>query len=228
MSKRKFPHIILTQLNYLKENFPIESKRVKASDCLLRFEDKIEESDFYFQINSYNFNNNEFQYLITYHPTNENTLNGKTRSLNFASLETNFKNWGNVLKLFNETEYFNDDPTTTYYTKEFYDEYQLIEEDADINPFDIRRQILIDNYLENSLKFLEKYEDINNEDLSEVKNEALELRKNLTNLSKNAVVLKLAKFWAISRQKGLPILKEIFFELAKDIVKELGKKMIGL
>jgi hypothetical protein len=229
MSKRKFPLIILTQLNHLKENYPTESKRVKAVNSLLRFEDKNEDSDFYFQINSYTFNvNNEFQYSATYEPTSENVLTKKTRNLNFEGLESTLKNWGNILKLFNDTEHFDDDGTIKHYTKEFFDEYQLIEEDANINPFDLRRQILIDNYLANSVKYLENYEEINHIDLTEEKNEAIELRKSLTALTKNEVILRLSKFWALSRKKGLPILKEIFFELAKEIINEIGKKMIGL
>jgi len=229
MSKRKFPLIILNQLNHLKENYPSESKRVKAVNSLLRFEDKNEDSDFYFEINSYAYYvTSGFQYSVTYKPTNENNLDQNNARLNFEKLDSTFKNWGNVLRLFNETEYFDDDPTVTHYTKEFYDEYQLIEEDANINPFDLRRQILIDNYLANSVKYLQNYEEINHIDLTEEKNEAIELRKSLTTLTKNEVILRLSKFWALSRKKGLPILKEIFFELAKEIINEIGKKMIGL
>jgi len=229
MKKKDYPHIILTQLNHFKSTFPPECKIVKAQDCLIRYEDKEEESEFYFQIHSFSLNNSEFQYLISFKPTNQNTLAGITRTLNFAGVEASLQNWGNIIKLFNETDFFDEDPITNFYTKEFFNEYKLLDEDADKNPFDIRRQLIINHYLENSIKFIEKYERLNPEvDLTEPKRIAIELQENLTEYNQNQVILKLSEFWAITRKKGLSILKEIFFELAKEVIKEIGKKMIGI
>jgi hypothetical protein len=228
MKKKEIPYSILQQMNEFKTTFPGVSKIVEAKDCLLRYEDSDDESDFFFQINSFAAKDGGYSYSITYKPTNEDLLVERTKNVNFPQATTLLENWGNVIKKFNETDFFIDDPITAFYTQEFYAEYKIIDEDADISPFEIKRQILIDLYLENSIKFLENYEAQNGVDLTESKNIALELKNELTDLTKNQVMLRLSRFWAVTRKKGLPILQKVFFELAKEILKEFGKKMLGL
>jgi len=148
----------------------------------------------------------------------------------YISVIDQIKQWSSIIQAYNEIPFFReDDKMVSKYTEEFFEEYKILEDGADKEPFDLEKQVLIDKYLESSILFLEQYEQENEDvDLTDAKNEAQQLKKNLTNLSKNQVVKGLAKFWAKCRKKGLPILKEVFFELAKEIVKELGKKMIGL
>ena len=57
---------------------------------------------------------------------------------------------------------------------------------------------------------------------------AISLNSRVTELTKNEVMFRLSNFWAETRRKGLPIFKDIFLELAKELVNEFGKKMIGL
>lgn len=227
--KKKYPLEILRQLNTYKKNVPAESKFVKPEKGYIRYEDIDSESDFYFQINSYGQNQSGFFYNVEYKPTSANKLGKREGSFKYSDLNQRIKDWSNVLKQFNETEYFDDDPITTNYTKEFFEEYKILEDGADEEPFDLKRQILIDKYLDSSIKFLEKYEDKNPDtDLSGTKEEAKNLKEHLTELSKNQVVKRLSKFWALCRKNGLPILKKVFFELAKELITEFGKKMIGM
>lgn len=229
MKKKDYPLAILQQLNHFKSIYPKECKVVKLPDCLIRYEDIDTESEFYFEITSFAFHNSDFVYSISYKPSSGNSLTRKDRVLNFSEVEKTLYNWGNLIKEFNEIEFFNDDPITEFYTKEFYDEYKILEDDADVKPFAIKQQILINSYLDSSIKLLDKYEKRNPDvDLSEPKNIAIKLKGNLTELTKNQVILKLSQFWALTRKKGLPILKEIFFELAKELLNEFGKKMLGI
>ena len=88
--------------------------------------------------------------------------------------------------------------------------------------------MLIDAYLEKCLSFVEDYEKANNIDLSDLKQTALELKEIQTKLTKNQVIRKLAKLWAIARDKGLPVLKVILFEYGKHFVFDLiNRKLLG-
>jgi len=210
--KKKYPLEILRQLNNYKKNIPAESKFVKPEKGYIRYEDVDSESDFYFQINSYGQNQSGFFYNVEYKPTSANKLGKREGSFKYSELNQRIKDWSNVLKQFNETEYFDDDPITTNYTKEFFEEYKILEDGADEEPFDLKRQILIDKYLDSSIKFLEKYEDKNPDtDLSETKEEANNLKEHLTELSKNQVVKRLSKFWALCRKKRTADFKEGIF-----------------
>lgn len=229
MNKKDYPLVILQQLFELKRKYPSESKIVKADNSLLRFEDKDALSNFYFQINSFGKNNQGFYYSVSYKPASANELEKADRNLSHPDLLKRIDNWSETIQKFNKTDYFASDPLIDSYAKEYFDEYRIIEEDADIKPFDLRRQIIIDSYLNESIKYLESYEkEIPDIDLSEPIEIATELKNTQFELTKNQVIKRLSIFWAVTRKKGLPILKQVFFELAKELMKEFGKKMIGL
>ena len=86
MRKKDLPLTILNQMNEFKKNFPEVSRIVKAENCLIRYEDQDQESDFFFQINSFDKSANEFVYSITYKPTSENATGERSRSLNFTGV----------------------------------------------------------------------------------------------------------------------------------------------
>lgn len=227
--KKKYPLLILKQLNHLKKNPPAIAKLVKPLDGLIRYNDLDIESDFHFKINSFSENQSGFYYSVSYKPQNGNKLVEYKASLKFADVVAHIKNWANVIKDFNETEFFEDDQITANYTSEFFEEYRLVDDGADVEPFDLRRQLLIDKYLDSSIKYLENYEEKNDgADLSEPIEQAKNVKSTLTDLSKNDVIKGLSKFWALCRKEGIPILKKVFFELAKEFVKEIGKGMIGM
>lgn len=103
-----------------------------------------------------------------------------------------------------------------------------MDDDADVVPFDLPRQILIDNYLDEVIMRLVSYEEENDENLEELKAVAVELKNTLTQSTKNQVVRKLSVLWAMAREKGISIFKEIFVELAKEVIIAMGKKILGL
>lgn len=228
-NKKDFPISVHQNLNQLRSEFPRNFKSASPNSPLMVFKDTDENSKFYFQVTSYEKSNNDFYYKIAYRPINADNLDAQALSLKFEDLHRRLKTWKSVIELYDQTQHFFYDPIVESYTKEYFDEYQILEDDADINPFDIKRQLLIDNYLENSVKFLQKFQKKDNEiNLDEPIQLAISLRNSLTTLTKNEVIKKLSQFWAVSRKKGLPIIKEIFFELAKELIKEWGKKMLGL
>ena len=228
MKKKDYPLDILKQLNELKKNYP-DVSRIEKSNGLLKYCDIDDNSDFYYEIKGFLKRNHNFYYSVNYKPVSANNLDIANRELKYKDLVSHIKNWSDTVKNFNETEYFDEDPIISSYTKEFFSEYKILEDDADNIPFDFKRQIIIEQYLLNSIKYLKKTEEKNPEfELSEPIELADELNRQLTSLSKNQVIQKLSKFWAVTRKKGLPLIKEVFFELAKELIKEFGKKMIGM
>jgi hypothetical protein len=231
MKKKETPLIILNQMNEFKKGFPHLSKIVKADSCLIRYEDKDPESEFFFQINSFNKSTSgEFMYSISYKPTSENVTEARNRTLNFAGVGNSLNAWGEILKKYENTDFFlDDDPIIASYTEEFFNEYKIVEEDANYKPFNLKSQLLINAYLIKSIQYIENIKDESTKlELNKAKEIAKNLNEHITELTKNEVMLKLSKFWAETRKKGLPIFKEIFMELAKEVLKEIGKKMIGL
>lgn len=232
MRKKDIPLTILTQMNEFKSSFPHLSRIVKADNCLIRYEDKDSESNFFFQINSFTKSPNsaEFIYSISFKPTSENNTAERSINLNFPGVSKYLNIWGQILKQYESTDFFiDDDPIISSYTEEFFNEYKIIEDDANYKPFELKSQILISSYLEKSILYIDNIQDENTKiELNNAKEIALNLNQTITELTKNEVMLKLSRFWAETRKKGLPIFKEIFLEFAKEVVKEIGKKMLGL
>lgn len=231
MKKKDIPLTILNQMNEFKKGFPHLSKMVKADNCLIRYEDKDSESDFFFQINSFTKGTSgEFIYSISYKPTSESVTEERNRSLNFTGVNNSLNAWGEILKKYEHTDFFIDeDPIIASYTEEFFNEYKIVEEDADYKPFELRKQIIISAYLDKSIQYIDNIKDENTKlELHKAKEIATNLNQTITELTKNEVMLRLSRFWAETRKKGLPIFKEIFLELAKEVVKEIGKKMLGI
>ncbi|WP_157802127.1 hypothetical protein [Flavobacterium sp. 1] len=230
MNKKDFPLQIHTDLNSLKTKFFKNFKEANTSSPLLRFEDLDESSSFYFEINSFKDVSSKgvFQYTVTYKPINQNKLEETSVSLNFSDLYHRLESWLNVIQSYDVTPHFGNNPILENYIEENYTEYEILDDDADIVSFDLRRQILIDNYLEKVIMYFISYEESNGENLEELKVVAVELKNTLTQSTKNQVVRKLSVLWAMARQKGIPILKEIFVELAKEVIIAIGKKAMNL
>ncbi len=229
MNKKDFPLIIHQELNQLRKAYSKYFKSANSNNPLMRFEDNDQTSDFFFLIDSFKISNyGEFIYDIKYKPITENNLNDTHKACKFADVEKHLNNWVHVIQKFDETQHFNYDPIVDSYIKEYFDEYKLLDDDADIEPFNIKQQLLIDEYLDKSIKFLETYEAENGKNLDEPKSIAIELRSKLTQLTKNEVIKQLSKLWAESRKKGIPILKEILYEFAKDVIIGMGKELLGL
>ena len=228
MNKKEYPLKIHKDLNTLKEKFSEYHKFSSASNPMLKFEDTDESSGFYFQINNFQVHNSEFYYEIISKPISENDLGTINKLSKFTELDKEIQAWIEIIEKFDNTPHYNNDPIIESYIEEYYAEYKLLDEDAEIAPFDLKRQLLIDKYLEDAIIFIEAYEEKNSENLAEPKEIAINLKKDLTNLTKNQVIKGLSKLWAVSRKKGLPVLKEIFFELAKELIIGFGKKLLGL
>lgn len=229
MNKKDYPYQILQQLNSLKKEYPKNCSLTKVKNALIRYDDKDEQSKFFFQINSFTKNQSGFYYSVSFKPRTADLLEDTNSNLKYHDLVKKIKEWSSIIEKFDTTDFFEEDPITSTYEKEYFEEYKILDEDADRKPFDIKQQLLIDKYLEESVRFLDKYEKKNPDfDLTEPKELATSLKSELTSLTKNEVIKKLSGFWAVSRKKGLPILKEVFFKLAKEIINGLGKDLLGM
>lgn len=97
--------------------------------------------------------------------------------------------------------------------EELYDEFELIDEDADSTQYDTRTQLYINAFLNNSIKLIEARKNNTNEnEVNEIVNEIEEIKKTQTKLSKRKVVKNLA--WVIARLKQFSI--DVFYDIMKD------------
>ncbi len=167
---------------------------------------------------------NGVQYRIAYKPRGRNTTDEAETLANETDLKVLFDKWTELIKSYEKATLY-DDPILTKYKDDFYSEFKIIEPGADEQPFDLKKQLLLDEYLEDSLSKISKMkEGVAESELSkynDLEAEVTEIRNNLTIESKNKVVNRLARFWAKAQKIGLPVLKELFLKISVELAKRL-------
>lgn len=206
----------------LKSNIYI----TKNENSLALFKDKDENSDFYFDIIRVNPNSSSLAYEIRFCPRDSNDVRSFHTAVTIDTIKRYLDNWLTIIDEYNSVENIFEDPILSEYRKQFETKFEIIDEDADYAPFDLDKQLYIDNYLTDTKNKLHKLKEHKTEpeikEIEELENEIEDISKNLTTDTKKKVFKRLAKFWAKAQKTGLDIMKEIF---VKSVV-EVGKWLI--
>ncbi len=225
--KKKIPLEILKSLETVVLRKKEYYKLVKSDNNLLELKDTDENSDFYFNVIEHKFNNGKLIFHIDRKPTSsKSSLNNKLW-INSNEVESYVSSWETILEGYEKVKTIYDDLLLEKYKTEFEQEYQILDNDSETSSFELKQQIFLDNYLEKVLVKLENYKDENNEiEIAEIIYEVKNLREEQTQLTKNQVIKRLSLVWAKARKVGLQLLKEIYIEAKKEIIKTIVKAII--
>lgn len=233
INKKEYPLILLQNIEKLfQEVRKIADSnndiiRIAINDELkISLEDKTEYSNFSFTISQPKYEKSKVEYHIEYNPKNSTSLDSLKAFTDHRTVLNNLNIWLNLLRGYDRINLTPEEKILNEYEKEFYDEFEIIDEDADIKPFDLNRQLIIHNFLSHTIEILDR----DNGDYSELKEEAKELKENIPRLTKKTTIKKLSRLLAKIRQKSLPLLKEILDVAKKELYKKAvsgGFKMIG-
>jgi hypothetical protein len=114
--------------------------------------------------------------------------------VDISGLGGQFDTWLKLLSEYATTNLFFDDPITKSFREEFFAEFEIIYEDADISPINTKQNLFLDSYLDSvEVKLAEFTTHKNLEDLQEIKADTFQLKDNLTRKSKKMGDLKADK-----------------------------------
>lgn len=203
---------------------------------LLTVKDKEKNSDFQFVIKGSEQSQGKFYLRIHIKP--EDCLGSRKSSYLVEPTKVGecFGKWVNLLIEYNNTKTFFDDPIISAYTDEYYAEFEFVDADADLKPFDSNLIIAIDSILENTQQQLPQYiTESNSSQIEEIQNNITELRNNLTLKSKKWVAKKLSVIWAKLSKQGVRFIKDFVKEGRKQLIDvgvkfliEIGKNTIEI
>lgn len=202
---------------------------IEPKENLLKVIDKDIDSDFHFTIVKYEKNNNSgsFQFYMTRSPKNINDNKEYQTWVEISGLGEQFNAWLKLLSEYETTNSFFDDPITKSFRDEFFAEFEIVDEDAEINPLNTKQILILDDYLDSVDKKLSEYTtDQNSQDILEIKEEILQLKENLTRKSKKWVVSKLSNIWAKIAKQGTKFIREFLSETKKEFIKQGVKGII--
>lgn len=232
-NKKDLPVDVLKSLTKFYEVQGENFQRVSPKEGeLLRYIDKDPTSEFYFVIKSYKYGDKGLKFVIERKPNSTRSVNLTIREVLLKDLEIELFNWINIIDTYSQLQSPYDDPIVDAYAKEAIQDYfQIIDDDADTNPYDIKRVLLLDEYLASIEEGIDEFQNNSNEeDVKKVKELAEEIRANLTTKTKRWVVHRFSVLYGRIAKVGIPAIKKLiefgWKEAAKELIKNAVKKTI--
>ena len=224
--KKRLPITILKSLEPYVNLVGDKFKIIDPKENLLNAIDIDNTSDFYFRIEKYEKKqSNSFHLLMDRKPKNENENEQQRNWIDIKNLENEFKTWLSLLEQYENINSFFDDPIIKSNSDKFFQKFEIIDDNADIETFELEQQLYLEEYLNNSKEKLEKLK--KNQpaekiiELEKLEKEADEIKNVLTTESKRKVMIRLSKFWGRAQKTGLQVIKEIFVSVTAEIAKKL-------
>lgn len=232
MEKRNYSLSFLKNLQkiHLDVNQIVEENRsvvafFKNEELEIIIKDLAPKSNFNFKISNPRQVNSKINYKLEYTPRNTTSVEPGTITVESERVMNTLKGWIHRINEYNKITITKKDKIVSEYADEFYEDFEIIDEDAEENPFELEKQLILHNFLIKAITVLE--EDGDNQHLIE---EAQDLKANLPKLTKKATIRKLSNLFAKIRHKSLPLIKEVLDVAQKELYKRItngGFKMIG-
>lgn len=229
MMKKKFPLTVLADwkhiINEVNESVNTNSNIVKLSEresASLKVEDL--ESHFYFMVsNPQQANDGTSVFSTSYAPHNRQKINSIKYELKTDEVISHFNHWLGMIEEYENITLTEEEEITKQYINEFFDEFEIIDEDADLKAYDLNRQLLLLNYIQHIEDNIKNFAPENSK--SELLEETINFKEELPKLTKRKTIRKLSELLAKLRKNGLEVLKEVWTEGKKEIIKR-GLKQI--
>jgi len=224
--KKRLPLAVLRALEpFVHLSSPL-FEVIPPGDNLLSVRDLEEDSPFYFRIDKIAPSSSTHKIIVSYCPANPSNVGSSQISIELKQLSSCFGNWVDYLKEYESTKSFYDDPILKAYEESYFDDFKIIEEDADILPFEPDQALLLDKYFEKMSNSVEKHRNEEDDEwVTAIQEDIQEVRNNLTKKPKNWVLRKTARLWAMFTKEGIPLMKEFVVEGKKELIGQ-GVKWI--
>jgi len=229
-NKKEIPLVVLKALepyvNLKGEKFEI----LDPKDHLLKAIDKDLSSNFHFTIEKYQkAQNRSFLLWITQSPKNEQDNRDYQYCVEISGLSVKFEAWLELLAGFDAVNSFFDDPIIKSFQEEYYAEFEIIDDDAETRPFETKKILLLDEYLEDADNKLTEFRNEQNAIyVDDIQLDIILLRESLTTRSKKWVVTRFSYICAKIAKQGTKFIKELLSEAKKEGLKQGIKALIEI
>lgn len=182
--------------------------------------------DFYFKIVYYEKGtSSKVVFKCQYKPYSSVSVSDSTLNISAENIDDFFQGWLSLIKAYDEVQ----DPFESEEDKfdraareEVYKLFSLDDEDADEVSYSTREQLLLDKYLDNTLKLLERNKnDDNEQEINVIVEEVKILKENQGKLTKKKVVEHISSFVAKTKKVSFSLFKEVLKDLIKEGLKDI-------
>ena len=227
--KKKLPIVILKSLEKFVTLKGEKFEIIEPDNLLLKVVEKDDDTVFYFNIEQFKLVNGGYQFYMSRKPQNENNQGEYKSWIPIAHLEKQFETWLKLIEQYETINSFYDDPIAKAFSDEYFTDFEIIDEDADIAPFKIKQILILDKYLEYIEQSIDNYKTEENEkSIENIKQDIYSLRKNLTSKSKVYIIRGLSNIWGKLTKLGTKFITDFTSEAKREVVERSVKGLIDL
>jgi hypothetical protein len=223
--KKQIPLSILEALQPLADENVALVKAVKNTEVIFHLIDKDEHSHFFYKIIRQEHSNAQLGYIVEFQPRSKDDVSKYKVWLKIEQIIISIQSWLLVINAYNKIHTIYDDPIMKNYQEKFEKQFDILDEDAEFAPFDLQQQIFLDDYLTDVktkiLALKEGRTELEITELTELENEASEIKKILTKETKKVIIKKLTRFFAKAQKIGLDVIKEVFVNITTELAKKI-------
>jgi len=207
---------VFTQIRSIVEKHSSLIKIEKDHDFEMKIVDMDPASTFEFCISKPEYKQNKVLFLLRRIPHNTTNLEPQKGQMFADQITRHLQAWIGLIRQYNNVQISPEDSILKAYEDEFFDNFKLVDEDANEKPFSLEKQLMLTEFLDSAVVAL-KNQEIIKEDLI---TEAVVIKEDLPNLTKQATVKRLSHFFALARKEGLDILKAFYVAAKNELIKQ--------
>lgn len=220
--KKKIPLALRNLLDKSLSESPSIIRAEIDSNAIVIFKEKNDTtSPFYFKVESVNTQNKaETTYIVEFLPSNPENFNSQRHAASLEIVARNIKNWLNLLREYNKESLIFEDIFTQKYYEELEPQFVLLDEDANLVPFNLKQQDYILSFLKSAKQLVEKQKNFDNdEETKEIVLEIEETEKLMSKSTKSENLNRIRKIIAKVYKFRYELGKELLIEFTADVLK---------
>ncbi|KZE74351.1 hypothetical protein AV926_17660 [Myroides marinus] len=199
---------------------------------IISFVDKDKKSDFHFIINSENCTGNNHIVNVNIKPSSMVKVFESEYNMHVKDLKKYLDEWISWITLYNQMKHVEDieDPIVEAFAEEYYDSFEIIDDDADVKPYSIK-QI---GYIETLLLGLgqeikqNREEYVNQSSLevvAEIEYRIEDIMATIYQSTKKTIAKKISRLFGFIAKEGGPLLREAIKTVVNEVIK-IGVKEV--
>lgn len=162
------------------------------------------------------------KYAFENKPASASNARNTISQVSLSDLGGQFQSWINLIREIHETPSVHDDNFVRQYSEYYYNEFKIVDEDADTTPFDPNQQDLVEIYLLSLSTAIEQSGDkLSDAIKTELVNDIQLIQSNLATSTKSQVMKGITKIFGKLYKTSKTLAKEIVTEAKKQLIKKL-------
>jgi hypothetical protein len=162
------------------------------------------------------------KYTLELKPANTRTANQSITQSSLTDLGKQFQNWITLIRDIHETPSVHDDNFVKQYAEFYYNEFKIVDDDADNSPFDPNQQDYVEIYLLSLTNVIKQSGDkLSETEKQELLNDIQVIQSALPTTTKSQVMKGITKVFGKLYKISKTLAKEIVIEAKKHLIKNL-------